>query len=321
MNCPQCRAENGPDAGFCGRCGARLAVAESAASPAGYGPEAAGAPLGYNAPGGYNAPSGAPGGYNAPAGYNAPSGNAPSGNAPSGNAPSGNAPGGYGAPAGYNAPSGGAPGGYNAPSGNAPGGYGAPNGYNAAPGGQMPPSGYPQGQHQQPAPGGWQPPRSAGLPPVSFDLNRATTVDKVVAVATFITMISIWMPWYTVSYLGGHGSGSGTAAHGWLWLEFLLALVLIAYLVARVAWETLPISLPVAHAPILIVGTSVQLLLILIAFVAMPSTDGIAGVSVGWGFGAFLGVLAALVAAGPVVVPAVRSYLDSRKASQGAGPF
>jgi hypothetical protein len=122
------------------------------------------------------------------------------------------------------------------------------------------------------------------LPPVNFDLNRATTVDKVVAVATFITMISIWMPWFTVSYLGASGSGSGTAAHGWLWLEFILALALIAYLVARVAWDTMPISLPVAHAPLLIVGTAVQLLLILIAFFDLPSSGGVAGVSVGWGF-------------------------------------
>jgi hypothetical protein len=36
-------------------------------------------------------------------------------------------------------------------------------------------------------------------------------------------------------------------------------------------------------------------------------------VSVGWGFGAFLGLIAALAAAGPVLVPAVRSYLDSRR--------
>jgi len=154
------------------------------------------------------------------------------------------------------------------------------------------------------------------VPPVNFDLNRATTVDKVVAIATFITMVSIWMPWFTVSYLGATGSGSGTAAHGWLWLEFILALALIAYLVARVAWDTMPISLPVAHAPLLIVGTAVQLLLILIAFFDLPSSGGLAGVSVGWGFGAFLGLLAALVAAGPVLYPAIRSYMDSRK---GAG--
>jgi hypothetical protein len=278
MNCPQCSAAYGPGAGFCASCGARLAVAESAPPSAGYASgAAAGTPPGYNAPSGYDAP----GGYNAP-----------------------NDP---GAPGGYNPPSYQAPGGYNASGPAQPGGY---------PQGQYPPP----GQYQPPTPqGGWQAPgsRGSGVPPVNFDLNRATTVDKVVAVATFITMISIWMPWFSWSYVGFSGSVSGTAVHGWLWLEFILALALIAYLVARVAWDTMPISIPVAHAPLLIVGTAVQLLLILIAFIAFPSAGG---ASISWGFGAFLGLLAALVAAGPVLYPAIRSYLDSRKGtSTGTG--
>ncbi|MGD0699955.1 MAG: hypothetical protein ABSA02_08735 [Trebonia sp.] len=280
MNCPQCQTANAPGAAFCGNCGAQLAVAEPAGAPsAGYGPQGTGAPLGYgatNAPGSYEAPAG----YNAADGYN-------------------NAPGGYNnAPGGYNN----APGGYN----NASGGYNNP-------GAPQQPGGYPQGQYQPPAGGGYTPGSSgAGVPPVNFDLNRATTVDKVVAVATFVTMISIWLPWFTASVGGYSGSASGTSVHGWLWLEFFLALVLIAYLVARVAWDKLPFNLPVAHAPLLIVGTALQLLLILIAFIAIPS--GGYGVSVGWGFGAFVGLLGALVAGGPVLVPAVRSYLESRKA-------
>jgi len=282
MNCPQCQAANGPDAGFCGSCGARLAVAEPAA-PIGYGPPSTG--------GGYSAPSG---GYGPPSGYGQP--------------PAGfdQAPAGYGPPSGYSQ------------AGSTP--LGAPQqdaGYQQ---GQFQQGQYPQGQFPPPppqsAPGGWQAPRSGGVPPVNFDLNRATTVDKVVAVATFITMISIWLPWFTVSYLGASASGSGTTAHGWLWLEFLLGLALVAYLVARVAWETMPFSMPVAHDRILIGGTAVQLLLILIAFADLPSS-GVAGVSVGWGFGAFLGLLAALVAAGPVLVPAARAFRDSRRGTTG----
>ncbi len=215
-------------------------------------------------------------------------------------------PQGTGTPLGYGATS--TPASYDAPTG-----YDAPGGYSNA-GTPQQPAGYPQGQYQPPAAGGYTPGSTgSSVPPVSFDLNRATTVDKVVAVASLIALISIWMPWYTVSDLGYSGSASGTTVHGWLWLEFFVALVLIAYLVARVAWDKLPFSLPVAHAPLLIVGTAVQLLLILIAFIDIPSS-GVADVSVGWGFGAFLGLLAALVAGGPVLVPAVRSYLESRKA-------
>jgi hypothetical protein len=280
MNCPQCQTANAPGAAFCGNCGAQLAVAEPAGAPgAGYGSQGTGTPLGYGATSG-------PASYDAPTGYNASDG--------------------YNAPGGYNNASSG----YN----NAPSGYSEPSSGYGNPGTQQQPGGYQQGQYQPPAPGGGYTPGSRGssVPPVSFDLNRATTVDKVVAVATFITMISIWLPWYTASDGLVSASASGTSVHGWLWLEFLLALVLIVYLVARIAWDKLPFNLPVAHAPVLIVATAVQLLLILIAFIAIPSGDGV--VSVGWGWGAFVGLLGALVAAGPVLVPAVRSYLASRNA-------
>jgi hypothetical protein len=288
MNCPQCQTANAPGAAFCGNCGAQLTVAEPAGAPAtGYGPQGTGVPLGYGA-------TSTPASYDAPTGYNA---------ADSYN----NAPGSYNnAPGGYNNAPGG---GYNAPGGgysNASGGYNNP-------GTQQQPGGYPQGQYQPPAGNGYTPGSSgSGVPPVNFDLNRATTVDKVVAVASFVALISIWMPWYTASDGLVSVSASGTTVHGWLWLEFLVALLLIVYLVARVAWDKLPFNLPVAHAPLLVVGTALQLLIVLIAFIDIPSSGD--GVSIGWGFGAFLGLLAALVAGGPVLVPAVRSYLESRKA-------
>jgi len=241
---------------------------------------------------------------------------------PAGAPATGYGPQGTGAPTGYGATSGpasyDAPTGYVPPTGYNPAGYNAPSGYNAAggynnQGAPQQPGGYPQGQYQPQAGGGHrQSSTGSSVPPVNFDPNRATTVDKVVAIASFVALISIWLPWVTVSAGVYSGSASGTAEHGWLWLEFLVALVLIAYLVARVAWDKLPFSMPVAHERVLVVGTALQLLLVLIAFIDLPS--GGYGVSVGWGFGAFLGLLAALVAGGPVLVPAVRSYLDSRKA-------
>jgi hypothetical protein len=237
---------------------------------------------------------------------------------------------GYGAapgtPPGYQAE--GAPAGY-------PAGYGAPGGYNPPPAGYGPPggqapTGYPQGQHAQGqhAQGQYQPggsgpytPRPSGMPPVSFDPNRLTTVDKTVGIATLITMISLWLPWYTGHYsvLGVNSSGtiSGTGDHGWLWIEFIIALALVVYLAARAAWDQLPFKLPVAHTTLLIAGTGLQFLLILIGFFALPSTGGIQGLSVSWDFGSFLALIASIVAAAPVIYPAAKSYLDGRK---GAGP-
>ena len=193
-------------------------------------------------------------------------------------------------------------------------GYGGPTGY--PPSGGQPP--FPPGQYQPGTSGGFT--QRSSLPPANFDLSRLSTVDRIVAGATLVTMISLWLPWFTASYtlLGRTASSSisGTGDHGWLWLEFLLALALIAYLAARAAWEQLPFRLPFSHETLLIAATGLQFLLILIGFVAMPSTGGLDGFSVGWGFGAFLALIASIVAAGPVIYPAVKSYLDSRNAAR-----
>jgi hypothetical protein len=178
-------------------------------------------------------------------------------------------------------------------------GYGGPSG----PGYQQP------GPYQQP--GQYQPGKAgplfrsgSRLPSASWDFSRLTSVDKIVAGATLVTMISIWLPWFSGRYtaLGqtSTGSVSGTGDHGWLWLEFILALVLLGYLASRAAWDRPPFRLPVAHETALIAATGLQFLLIVIGFLAMPSSDGIAGFSVSWDFGAFLALIASIVAAAPV---------------------
>ena len=231
-------------------------------------------------------------------------------------------PAGYGAAPGYGNPAGyGNQAGYGGPAANdAPPGYAPPPPGYGPPGGQAP-NGYPQGQYQQ-GQSGPDPQRSSGLPPVNFDLNRLTNADKIVAVATLITMISLWLPWFSGKYsaLGITSSAtvSGTGVHGWLWLEFILALALLVYIAARAAWDRLPFNLPIAHERLLVVGTAVQLLLIVGGFFAMPPTNGVQGLSISWDFGAFLALIASIVAAAPVIYPVVKSYLDSRKAASGA---
>ncbi len=213
-------------------------------------------------------------------------------------------PPGQGTPVGHGASG---PTDHGVPSGYGPGGPGAPADQ-YSPGGQYSPAsqqpgGYPQGGGQ------YQPRPTGSVAPFQFDLKRLTQVDQIVGVATLITMISIWLPWYSVSGYGTTASFSGTWGHGWLWLEFVVALVLLGYLVMRAGWAESPVRLPVAHAPLLLVGTCVQLLLILIAFADIPYS----GLGMGWDWAAFIGLLAALAAAGPLIAPAVRSYLESRR--------
>jgi Double zinc ribbon len=219
-------------------------------------------------------------------------------------------PPGQGTPVGYG-PSGGS---------DTPGGYGPPSGYGQnAPAGQYPPaqppaSGYPQGGGQ------YQPQRSGGgVGPFQFDLKRLTRVDQIVGAASLITLISLFLPWFSATVsasafgVSESATESGTDAHGWLWLVFVIDLLIIAYLVMRAGWEQSPLRLPIAHAPLLIVATGLQLLLVLIAFFDMPSNDGISGVSIGWSWGAFIALIAALAAAGPVIWPAAQSYMQSRQ--------
>jgi hypothetical protein len=141
-------------------------------------------------------------------------------------------------------------------------------------------------------------------------------VDKIIAVATLVTMISLWLPWFTASDGFASVSVSGTGDHSWLWLEFIVALALIAYLVSRAAWEEPPVRIPVAHEVLLVAATGLQFLLILIGFLTKPS---VAGISIGWGFGAFLALIASIVAAAPVCYPAAKAYLDKRKAAAPRG--
>src|SRR5579862_9902413 len=77
---------------------------------------------------------------------------------------------------------------------------------------------------------------------------------------------------------------------------------------ARAAWDQLPVRLPISDAWLLIGGTGLQFLLILIGFLAMPSTDGLQGYSVSWDFGAFIALIASITAAAPVVYPAAKTF-------------
>jgi hypothetical protein len=149
---------------------------------------------------------------------------------------------------------------------------------------------------------GSEPPKPSSAPPAKFDLSRLTTADRAVGAASLVALISIWLPWYTF-----HGySASGTSGHGWLWLEFLVAAVLLAYLTACALWDTLPFTSPAPHPTMLLIGAIVQLGLILIAVIDVPyGNDG-----VGLGWGAFVALIAALVAVGVLVVPA---FLRARR--------
>lgn len=139
-----------------------------------------------------------------------------------------------------------------------------------------------------------------------LDLRRLSPVEWAVGGASVVVLISLFMPWFGLSVDGiAVASISGVTAHGYLYLVLILALAIIGYLVLRAGWDQLPVTLPIAHGPLLLVGTGMQFLLVLIGFLDKPLAV------LSWDAGAYLGLIAAIVAAGPVIAPAVRSFQSS----------
>ena len=134
-----------------------------------------------------------------------------------------------------------------------------------------------------------------------------------------MVLISLFLPWFNGSVSANNDVGlaaqtaseSGTGGHGWLWLVFIIALAIVAFLVLMAGFQALPFKLPLPNDQVLLIAAGVNLVLVFIAFLLKPSTDGIAGVSITWGIGAYLDLVAAIVAVA-VLTPPGRARVDSR---------
>jgi hypothetical protein len=142
----------------------------------------------------------------------------------------------------------------------------------------------------------------SSLPAYQFDLNRLTLADKIAGIASFVLLISLFLSWFGITVIGISVTASGTAAHGFLWLVFIIVLLIEAYLVCIAGWGNLPFAPQIPHLTAMIVATVVNLVLVFIAFIDKPGGSG-----VGWEFGAFLALIAAIVAAAPYAIPQVRA--------------
>jgi zinc-ribbon domain len=154
-------------------------------------------------------------------------------------------------------------------------------------------------------PGGAAPSAGSTLPPYRFDAARWSMADRIAGIATIVLFISLFFPWFT--YTAGFGGISVSFSvnglwHGWMYLSLILDILIVAYLVLRAGWERLPISQEVPHLTVMLAATIVNAVLVIIAFIDKPGGGG-----VGWGFGAILGLIAALVAAAPYAIPPLRA--------------
>jgi hypothetical protein len=146
------------------------------------------------------------------------------------------------------------------------------------------------------------------MPAFQFNTNNMSTFDWAGGVGTLLLFIFLFLPWYSVSGnngLGANVSLSGSAIdHGYMYLTLIFCLALIAYYVAKLGWGKLPFNLPFPETYLVIGLSAVNLLLVIIAFfskqVCYAGLCG-SGSGIGWSFGAFLGLLAAIAAMGPAV--------------------
>jgi hypothetical protein len=215
--------------------------------------------------------------------------------------------------------------------GNAPGQPWSPGGQQASPPGPPGPSWSPAGGqpannpgpswNQAPnAPGpswgqpGGQPVQGQGSSAFNFDARRWTLPDRIAGIASLVVLISLFLPWFSATASVGtfseSATASGTTAHGWLWLVFIISLAIVVYLVLMAGFQVLPFKLPVPTERLLLGATGVNLVLVFLGFILVPSNGGDSEVSIGWAFGAFVALLAAIVALG-ALTPIGRQKLNS----------
>ena len=110
-------------------------------------------------------------------------------------------------------------------------------------------------------------------------------------------MISLWLPWYSF----GPFSVSGLSAHGWLFIAVLDSIVLVLYVVITAFGAgDLAEQGRLSKDQLLVLLTGVNAALVVLGFLLKPS-----GFS--WSWGAFLALIAAIVAFLPFGIPLLRA--------------
>ncbi|MGA2931086.1 MAG: zinc ribbon domain-containing protein [Acidimicrobiales bacterium] len=142
----------------------------------------------------------------------------------------------------------------------------------------------------------------SSVPAYKFDAARWSLADRIAGIASIVLFISLFLSWFGVSVIGITVTASGLSAHGYLYIVLILCILIVAYLVLRAGWDELPMSANVPHLTVMLVATVVNLVLVFIGFIFKPGGSG-----VGWEFGAFVALIAAIVAAAPYAVPQLRA--------------
>jgi zinc-ribbon domain len=174
-----------------------------------------------------------------------------------------------------------------------------------------------------------------GSPQFAFDFNRLALFDRIIGIATFVLLVSLFLPWVTgvaTETIGTNtsterfGSISGYTLHGYFWIVFVVSLAVIAFLVMKAGFATMPVRLPLPDDVLLLIATGIMFVLVLLGFLftgyGFGASGGSAGtigtlgysyhVGVSRDFGAYLSLVAALVAVIPLGWPFIQSRINKQ---------
>ncbi len=128
-------------------------------------------------------------------------------------------------------------------------------------------------------------------------LDALDRSDLVVGPASLVLLVSFWLPWYRI----GPFSADGLSAHGWLFIAVMDAFVLVLYfLITAFGVGDLAATGRMSKEQLLALLTGVNLALVVLGFLLKPA-------GFGWAWGAFLALVAAIVAFVPFGVPLIKS--------------
>lgn len=147
---------------------------------------------------------------------------------------------------------------------------------------------------------------------MSSNLARFTRGDKVLVVAAFVALISLFLPWfqasvegYTIQSISGWGTGYG-------WMAALCLVAAGVYVVLQRTDAGLP-KVPVRSAVVVLSLTGLGTFLILVRLGTLPHASAGDGL-VSYQYGAAAGILLALVAG---LIETVCAFLMFRRRNRG----
>ncbi len=141
------------------------------------------------------------------------------------------------------------------------------------------------------------------------DWTKLSTLDRVVAVAAGVTLVSLFLPWYGISEFGASVSTSGFST-GYGWLGAILVIAAGVYLVLLRSGQTVP-RLPVGPAFAVLGASILGTALIVIRWAALPrGSVGMGGTTI-LSYGPRIGMMLALLAGVVQVIGALQLFRGS----------